>query len=118
MIMTFTCSSLQSLQATLSRLAEEPFSIIEVLGNDLPKFASFYVSFILLKALADLPRVLLQVGVFKATKGPDGVGRRLFRMAPFHHHLEACGWHETQVVAAAYAASLGLALLAIAVAAV
>lgn len=62
--------------------------------------------------------VLLQVGVFKATKGPDGVGRRLFRMAPFHHHLEACGWHETQVVAAAYAASLGLALLAIAVAAV
>ena len=53
---------MQSLQATLSRLAEEPFSIIEVLGNDLPKFASFYVSFILLKALADLPRVLLQVG--------------------------------------------------------
>jgi len=52
----------QSLQATLSRLAEEPFSIIEVLGNDLPKFASFYVSFILLKALADLPRTLLQVG--------------------------------------------------------
>ncbi len=34
---------------------------MEVLGNDLPKFASFYVSFILLKALADVPRTLLQV---------------------------------------------------------
>jgi phospho-N-acetylmuramoyl-pentapeptide-transferase len=57
--------------------------------------------------------VILQVGYFKATKGPDGVGKRFFKMAPLHHHLELCGWSETQVVAIAYAVSallVGLAL--------
>ncbi len=47
--------------------------------------------------------VMVQVGYYKATKGPDGVGKRLFKMAPFHHHLELSGWSETQVVAAFYA---------------
>ena len=47
--------------------------------------------------------VMAQVGYYKATKGPDGVGKRLFKMAPFHHHLELSGWAETQVVAAFYA---------------
>mmetsp|Transcript_6661 Transcript_6661/g.7648 ORF Transcript_6661/g.7648 Transcript_6661/m.7648 type:complete len:477 (-) Transcript_6661:100-1530(-) len=42
--------------------------------------------------------VILQVGYYKATKGPDGKGRRLFRMAPYHHHLELGGWSEVQVV--------------------
>ncbi len=51
----------ESLQATLQQLASSPFELIRVLGNDLPKFASFYISFILLKALADFPRGLLQL---------------------------------------------------------
>lgn len=46
--------------------------------------------------------VIAQVGYYKATKGPDGVGKRLFRMAPIHHHLELSGWAETQVVASFY----------------
>lgn len=36
--------------------------------------------------------VILQVTVFKAT------GKRVFRMSPFHHHLEKCGWSETGIV--------------------
>ena len=46
--------------------------------------------------------VLLQVGYYKATKGPDGVGKRLFKMAPYHHHLELTGWSETQIVTLFY----------------
>ncbi|MCS7292750.1 MAG: phospho-N-acetylmuramoyl-pentapeptide-transferase [Gloeomargarita sp. SKYBB_i_bin120] len=43
--------------------------------------------------------VMAQVWYFKATKGPDGVGKRLFKMTPYHHHLELSGWTETQIVA-------------------
>lgn len=46
--------------------------------------------------------VIAQVSYYKATKGPDGVGKRLFKMAPLHHHLELSGWSETQVVAVFY----------------
>jgi phospho-N-acetylmuramoyl-pentapeptide-transferase len=37
--------------------------------------------------------VILQVGYFKATRG-----RRMFRMAPLHHHFELKGWDEITVV--------------------
>ena len=36
--------------------------------------------------------VILQVGYYKKTK------KRIFKMAPIHHHFELCGWHETKVV--------------------
>lgn len=55
--------------------------------------------------------VMAQVSYYKATKGEDGVGKRLFKMAPFHHHLELSGWMETQVVATFYGISTILALL-------
>jgi phospho-N-acetylmuramoyl-pentapeptide-transferase len=42
--------------------------------------------------------VMLQVTYFKYTKKKDGLGRRLFKMAPLHHHFEKEGWKETQVV--------------------
>lgn len=38
--------------------------------------------------------VILQVSYFKLTKG-----KRIFKMAPIHHHFELCGWSETRVVA-------------------
>jgi len=38
--------------------------------------------------------VVMQVGYFKATHG-----KRIFKMAPIHHHFELCGWSETRVVA-------------------
>ena len=44
--------------------------------------------------------VMLQVGYYKLTKDKKtGVGKRLFRMAPIHHHFEKAGWPETRVVA-------------------
>ncbi|MDO9157877.1 MAG: phospho-N-acetylmuramoyl-pentapeptide-transferase, partial [Burkholderiaceae bacterium] len=42
--------------------------------------------------------VMLQVSYFKFTKKRTGQGRRLFKMAPLHHHFEKNGWKETQVV--------------------
>jgi phospho-N-acetylmuramoyl-pentapeptide-transferase len=42
--------------------------------------------------------VMLQVTWFKYTKKKYGQGRRLFQMAPLHHHFEKKGWRETQVV--------------------
>jgi phospho-N-acetylmuramoyl-pentapeptide-transferase len=42
--------------------------------------------------------VMLQVSWFKYTKKKYGEGRRLFHMAPLHHHFEKKGWKETQVV--------------------
>ena len=42
--------------------------------------------------------VMIQVTWFKYTKRNYGEGRRVFRMAPLHHHFELGGWKETQVV--------------------
>ena len=48
--------------------------------------------------VAEALSVMLQVVYFKYTKKRFGEGRRLFRMAPLHHHFEKKGWKETQVV--------------------
>ncbi len=53
--------------------------------------------------------VILQVGFFKLTKG-----RRIFLMAPFHHHFEKKGWHEPKVVVRFWIVSIILGLFAIA----
>ena len=42
--------------------------------------------------------VMMQVMYFKYTKKRFGVGRRILKMAPLHHHFEKSGWKETQVV--------------------
>ena len=44
--------------------------------------------------LVEVLSVIMQVSYFKATHG-----KRIFRMAPIHHHFELCGWSETRVVA-------------------
>ncbi|GLU22684.1 hypothetical protein SLE2022_387410 [Rubroshorea leprosula] len=56
--------------------------------------------------------VILQVLLFKTTKCLLGSRRRLFRMAPFDHHLELCKLKEPVIVAGAYLISSVLALLA------
>jgi phospho-N-acetylmuramoyl-pentapeptide-transferase len=53
--------------------------------------------------------VILQVGYFKLTNG-----KRIFLMAPFHHHFEKKGWHEPKVVVRFWIVSIVLALFAIA----
>jgi phospho-N-acetylmuramoyl-pentapeptide-transferase len=42
--------------------------------------------------------VLLQTGYFKLTRRVTGTGRRIFRIAPIHHHFEHLGWDEVTVV--------------------
>jgi phospho-N-acetylmuramoyl-pentapeptide-transferase len=54
--------------------------------------------------------VIAQVGYYKATKDSNGIGKRLFKMAPLHHHLELTGWSETQVVSRFYLIGALLAL--------
>jgi phospho-N-acetylmuramoyl-pentapeptide-transferase len=44
--------------------------------------------------LVEVLSVIIQVSYFKATHG-----KRIFKMAPIHHHFELCGWSETRVVA-------------------
>ena len=44
--------------------------------------------------LIEVLSVILQVGYFKITHG-----KRIFKMAPIHHHFELCGWSETRIVA-------------------
>ena len=48
--------------------------------------------------VAEVLSVMLQVSWFKFTKKKYGVGRRIFKMSPLHHHFEKSGWTETQVV--------------------
>ena len=52
--------------------------------------------------------VILQVGYFKLTHG-----KRLFKMAPIHHHFEKCGWSEIKIVIAASALTAVTAVLSI-----
>ena len=40
---------------------------------------------------------ILQIGYFKLTKKRTGTGKRIFKMAPIHHHFEMCGWSERKI---------------------
>ena len=64
--------------------------------------------------LAESLSVIIQVWVFKATKGADGVGRRVFRMAPLHHHFELGGTSEQVVVPMFWLITAGLVMLGLA----
>jgi phospho-N-acetylmuramoyl-pentapeptide-transferase len=60
--------------------------------------------------------VIIQTSVFKATKRiEDGkvVGKRVFRMAPIHHHYEKLGWDEPKIIVRFWLISALLALLAL-----
>ena len=48
--------------------------------------------------VAEALSVMMQTGYFKYTRWRYGQGRRIFLMAPLHHHFEKKGWHESQVV--------------------
>ncbi len=67
------------------------------------------IAFIAVIPVSEALSVVLQVVYFKATKG-----KRLFKMAPLHHHFELKGWSETQVVQRFWLVSLIFAMLGIA----
>jgi phospho-N-acetylmuramoyl-pentapeptide-transferase len=52
--------------------------------------------------VAEAGSVMLQTSYFKYTRRRHGEGRRLFLMAPLHHHFEKKGWYESQVVTRFY----------------
>jgi phospho-N-acetylmuramoyl-pentapeptide-transferase len=58
--------------------------------------------------------VMVQVSWFKFTKARYGTGRRIFKMAPLHHHFEKSGWTETQVVVRFWIITMLLCLVGLA----
>jgi phospho-N-acetylmuramoyl-pentapeptide-transferase len=64
--------------------------------------------------VAEAASVMLQVGYFKYTKKRFGEGRRIFLMAPLHHHFQKKGWTETQVVVRFWLIGAMLAAMALA----
>jgi len=65
--------------------------------------------------VAEAGSVVIQVAYFKLTRRLTGVGRRVFKMTPLHHHFELLGWSETHVtqrfwLVGVLATMLGIAL--------
>ena len=88
------------------------------LGATLAVVALMTSQWALLPLIAVIPlstalSVILQVSYFKITGG-----RRLFKMAPLHHHFELSGWSETQVVQRFWLISLLFAMIGVALAVV
>jgi phospho-N-acetylmuramoyl-pentapeptide-transferase len=63
---------------------------------------------------AETVSVIVQVMWFKYTKKRYGEGRRVFRMAPLHHHFEKSGWHESKIVTRFYIVGIMLAIITMA----
>ena len=61
--------------------------------------------------VAETVSVMIQVLYFKYTKRRYGTGRRIFLIAPLHHHFEASGWKETQVVVRFWIVTMMLVLV-------
>lgn len=57
--------------------------------------------------------VVLQVSYFKYTKKKYGVGRRIFKMSPLHHHYQKLGYHESKIVTRFWIVGILLAILTI-----
>lgn len=86
------------------------------LGATLGVVALMTGQWLLLPIIAIIPvsealSVVIQIAYFKATKG-----KRIFRMAPLHHHFELGGWSETQVVQRFWLVSLLFAMFGVALA--
>jgi phospho-N-acetylmuramoyl-pentapeptide-transferase len=64
--------------------------------------------------VAEAVSVILQKSWFKITRWKTGTGRRIFLMAPLHHHFEKKGWYESQVVMRFYILCLLCAVVALA----
>jgi len=63
---------------------------------------------------AETVSVLIQKAYFKYTKRKYGQGKRVFRMAPVHHHFELLGWPEPKIVTRFYIVAIILAILSLA----
>jgi phospho-N-acetylmuramoyl-pentapeptide-transferase len=57
--------------------------------------------------------VVIQVGYFKYTRKKTGVGKRIFKMAPLHHHYQKLGFHESKIVTRFWIIGILLAVMSI-----
>jgi phospho-N-acetylmuramoyl-pentapeptide-transferase len=64
--------------------------------------------------LMETVSVIVQRSYFKYTKRKYGEGRRVFRMAPLHHHFEMLGWSEPKIVTRFYIIAILLMILSLA----
>jgi len=64
--------------------------------------------------VAEAVSVMIQVGYFKYSRRKYGEGRRIFLMAPLHHHFQRKGWSENQVVVRFWLITAMLAAMALA----
>ncbi|MBN1640579.1 MAG: phospho-N-acetylmuramoyl-pentapeptide-transferase [Anaerolineae bacterium] len=91
------------------------------LGATLGVIALMTGQYLLLPLIAIVPVAvslssIIQVGYFKLTKRILGEGRRVFKMAPLHHHFEMVGWGETHITQRFWMVNLLSAMLGIALA--
>lgn len=63
--------------------------------------------------LAENLSVILQVGYFKYTKRKTGVGKRILKMSPLHHHYQKSGYHESKIVTRFWIVGIMLAVITI-----
>lgn len=57
--------------------------------------------------------VIIQVGYFKYTKKKFGEGKRIFKMAPLHHHYQKLGMHESKIVTRFWIVGIMLAVITV-----
>jgi phospho-N-acetylmuramoyl-pentapeptide-transferase len=93
------------------------------LGATLAVVALMTGQWALLPIIAIIPvsetlSVVIQTTYFRYTLRKYGVGRRIFKMAPIHHHFELLGWSETQIVQRFWLISLLWAMIGVALAVV
>jgi len=93
----------------------------QALGATLGVVALMTGQWLLLPLIAIIPTavtlsVIIQVGYFKLTKRIYGKGRRVFKMAPLHHHFEMLGWSQTHVAQRFWLVNILSAMLGIALA--
>jgi len=63
--------------------------------------------------VAETLSVIIQTSYYKYSRRKTGQGKRIFKMAPLHHHFELKGWHESKVVTRLWIVAILLALLSL-----
>lgn len=75
------------------------------------EFALVIIGFLF---VMEVMSVMMQIGYFKLTRKLTGEGKRIFKMAPLHHHFQKDGWPETRVVVRFWILSAVFALIGLA----
>ena len=75
--------------------------------------AEFFLAIVGGVFIAEVFSVVLQVGFFRYTRSRDGVGKKIFRMAPLHHHFEELGWTESKIVVRFWVLGIMCAMVAL-----